>query len=225
MDLAGKRVAVIGTGASAIQLVPEVRKVAAHVDVFQRSAPWIMPRLDRGTSRLRRGAFRRFPALQRFSRGFTFRAYELRWPVFSNRVVGAVGGFGLGLLRRVALRDRELHRRATPHYRPGCKCILISDDWYPALRAGNVDLVTAPIERITASGVVVDGVERPADVLICATGFAVTAPVIASRVHARGRSLAEAWAPHAATLRGRRSRDSRTSSCCWGPTRPSRTTA
>jgi len=203
VDQTGKRVAVIGTGASAIQLVPEVRKVAAHVDVFQRSAPWIMPRLDRGTSRLRRAAFRRFPALQRFSRGFTFRTYELRWPVFSTRVVGAVGGFGLGLLRRLALRDRDLDRRATPHYRVGCKRILISDDWYPALRADNLDLVTSPIERVTASGVVTaDGVEHAADVLICATGFAVTAPVIASRVYARGRSLADAWAPHASALRG-----------------------
>ena len=203
VDLTGKRVAVIGTGASAIQLVPEVRRIAAHVDVFQRSAPWILPRLDRRTSRLRRAAFRRFPTLQRISRGFTFRAYELRWPVFANPVVGRVAGAGLSVLRRLALRDRDLAARARPHYRVGCKRILISDDWYPALRAGNVDLVTDPIERITASGVVVDGVERPADVLICATGFAVTAPQIAHRIHGRdGRSLADAWAPHASALRG-----------------------
>ncbi|MCU1417237.1 MAG: NAD(P)/FAD-dependent oxidoreductase, partial [Schumannella sp.] len=132
VDLAGKRVAVIGTGASAIQLVPEVRKVAAHVDVFQRSAPWILPRLDHGTSRLRRAAFRRFPVLQRFSRRFTFRTYELRWPVFAVPAVGVLAGAGLGLLRRVVLRDRDLAARAKPGYRVGCKRILISDDWYPA---------------------------------------------------------------------------------------------
>lgn len=203
VDLAGTRVAVIGTGASAIQFVPEIRKVAAHVDVYQRSAPWIMPRLDRRTSRLRRAAFRRFPVLQRISRGFTFRSYELRWPVFANRVVGAVGGFGLGVLRRLALRDGELARRARPDYRVGCKRILISDDWYPALRAGNTELVTSAIERVTASGIVTaDGATHPADVLICATGFAVTAPVVANRIVARGRTLHEAWAPHASALKG-----------------------
>ncbi|CAN5446920.1 NAD(P)/FAD-dependent oxidoreductase [soil metagenome] len=204
VSLVGKRVAVIGTGASAIQLVPEVRKVAAHVDVFQRSAPWIMPRLDRRTSRFRRAAFRRFPALQRFSRGFTFRSYELRWPVFANRAVGAVGGFGLGLLRRLAVRDADLGRRTTPHYRVGCKRILISDEWYPALKAANVDLVTDAIARIDGSDVVTaDGTRHAADVLICATGFAVTAPVIAHRIYGRrGMSLAETWAPHASALRG-----------------------
>jgi cation diffusion facilitator CzcD-associated flavoprotein CzcO len=204
IDPAGTRVAVIGTGASAIQFVPELRKVAAHVDVFQRSAPWIMPRLDRGTSRLRRAAFRRLPVLQRISRGFTFRTYELRWPVFANRVIGAVGGFGLGLLRRLALRDRELDRRATPHYRVGCKRILISDDWYPAIRSANVELVTDAITRIEPDAVVTaDGVCHPVDVLICATGFSVTAPVIASRIHGRdGRTLAEVWKPHASALKG-----------------------
>lgn len=203
VDLAGKRVAVIGTGASAIQLVPEVRKVAAHVDVFQRSAPWIMPRLDRGTSRLRRAAFRRFPGLQRVSRGFTFRSYELRWPVFSTRPVRIVAGAGLTLLRRLGLRNAQLARAAAPRYEVGCKRILISDDWYPALRAANTRLVTSPIERVTASGVVTaDGAEHPADVLICATGFTVTAPVIANRVEARGRTLHDAWAPHASALRG-----------------------
>jgi cation diffusion facilitator CzcD-associated flavoprotein CzcO len=204
VDLSGRRVAVIGTGASAIQLVPEVRKAAAHVDVFQRSAPWILPRLDRGTSRLRRAAFRRFPGLQLISRGFTFRTYELRWPVFAVPLVGRVAGAGLGLLRRLALRDRDLATRATPHYRVGCKRILISDDWYPALRAPNVALIGDAIERIEPGGVVTsDGTLHPADVLICATGFAVTAPVIAHRIHGRdGLSLAGAWAPHASALRG-----------------------
>ncbi len=195
-DLAGKRVAIIGTGASAIQIVPHVAELAAHLDVYQRTAPYVLPRNDRRYGRLERLALRHVPGMQALYRtaiywgregyvpGFTFEP-KLAWPA-----------------KRLALRnlekgvsDPELRARATPDFEIGCKRILISNTYYPALDADHVDLVTERIERITPDAIVTaDGVEHPIDVLVVATGFFTTELPITDAITGRsGETLATRW--------------------------------
>jgi cyclohexanone monooxygenase len=200
VDLTGKRVAVIGTGASAIQVVPAIADRVAHLDVFQRTAPWVMPRHDRAYTAIERTAFRLLPAVQRAYRTGIYWALESRVPMFSGapvlgRVIGtAAARIATGNIHR-AIADPELRATVTPHFRIGCKRILISNDYYPALARDNVDVVTDPIARVTASGVVTaDGVEHEVDVLVVATGFYTTEQPIADHVKGRdGRTLADAW--------------------------------
>ncbi|WP_380169323.1 flavin-containing monooxygenase [Jannaschia sp. R86511] len=196
VPLAGRRVGVIGTGASAVQLVPPVAERAEHLTVFQRSAPWVVPRRDRPTSPRRRRWFARWPWLQRLSRERVFRRNDLTHLALAHRRPGrALERLALAHLRR-QVGDPALRRVLTPGYRLGCKRILVSDDYYPALARADVDLVTAPVAAVTATGVTTaDGVEHPLDVLVCSTGFDATDPPVAHRLHGRdGRTLAEHWA-------------------------------
>jgi cation diffusion facilitator CzcD-associated flavoprotein CzcO len=199
-DLAGRRVAVIGTGASAIQFVPHVQRAAQHVTVFQRTAPWVIPRRDHDISGGTRELHRRVPFTRQARR---FGIYALR--------ECAVLGFAkqpkiMALAEKQAHRhlvaqvpDPELRRKITPSYRFGCKRVLLSDDYYPALQQPNVEVETDRIVEITATGVVTataDGTrtDHPVDVLIFGTGFHVTDPPIAGRIRGRdGNSLAEHW--------------------------------
>ncbi|HET7529798.1 MAG TPA: NAD(P)/FAD-dependent oxidoreductase [Mycobacteriales bacterium] len=196
-DLTGEQVAVIGTGASAIQFVPQIQPDAGQVTVFQRTPPWVMPRPDRATTALERWAYRRFPVLQRLVRTFVYWRQEL---VLMPGLVYFPPLLRIGeavAKRTIAhhLPDEELRAKVTPAYRLGCKRVLISNDWYPALAQPNVDVVTEPIVEVRPHGVVTaDGVDHPADTLILGTGFKVTDMVIADRVHGRGgRSLAQEW--------------------------------
>ncbi|WP_348787695.1 NAD(P)/FAD-dependent oxidoreductase [Leifsonia sp. NPDC080035] len=200
----GARVGVIGTGASAIQLVPELARRARELTVFQRSAPWIIPRHDRPTSAARRALFRRAPWLQRLARGLEFTLDDARWFGFASPALGAViAGYARAHLRR-QVRDTELRRALTPGYRIGCKRVLVSDDYYPALTRPDVQLVTDGIARLEPEGVVTDSGRRiPLDVLVYATGFDATRPSIAARiVGVGGRSLAEEWEDGMYALRG-----------------------
>ena len=196
VDLAGKRVAVIGTGASAIQIVPEVAAVAAHLDVYQRTAPYVLPRNDRRYTGLERFLFTRVPAVQRAYRSAIYWARELYVPGFTwdSRLAAPAKRLALANIAR-AIDDPELRARVTPDYAIGCKRILISNSYYPALASDGVDLVTDPIARVTADAVVTaDGVERPVDVLVVATGFHTTEQPIAQHIVGRGgRSLADVW--------------------------------
>ncbi len=195
-DLTGRRVAVIGTGASAIQIVPHVQRVAGHLAVFQRTPPWVLPHTDRPISRLERALYRRQPALQRAVRAGIYTARELL-------VVGlARRPRLLATLRRLAtahlhrhVKDPELRRRLTPRYSPGCKRLLLSDAYYPALTRPNVSVVTEGIREIRPGGIVTaDGVEHAVDTIVLATGFRVTNNPIAGRIRGRdGRTLAETW--------------------------------
>ncbi|MEV7428011.1 NAD(P)/FAD-dependent oxidoreductase [Nocardioides sp. NPDC092400] len=196
VDLAGKRVAVIGTGASAIQIVPEVQRVAARLDVYQRTAPWVIPRNDRRYSALERAALRRVPGLQRAYRTAVYWGRETYVPAFTlepgiaypaRKLAEANIARGIG--------DPDLRERVTPHFALGCKRVLISNAYYPALAAGNVDLVTDRIARVTPTSVVTaDGTEREVDVIIVATGFHTTElPITEHLVGRRGRTLAERW--------------------------------
>lgn len=208
VNLEGKRVGVIGTGASAIQFIPEVQKVAARLTVFQRSAPWIMPRMDAPTSERRRTLYRRYPALQRLSRQWIFGVAEVRFLTFSNerfrRLAEELGRKHLA----AQVPDPALRAKLTPNYRLGCKRVLVSDDYYPAMTQPNVDLVTERICEVRGSRVITaDGAEHELDVLIGGTGFDATHPAIFRVIHGRdGRSLAQAWQPmqalHGTTVAG-----------------------
>jgi cation diffusion facilitator CzcD-associated flavoprotein CzcO len=196
-DLAGERVAVVGTGASAIQFVPKIQPQAARVHVFQRTAPWLMPHADRPISGLERRLFRRVPALQRLMRDAIYWARE-------SFVVGFMHPRLMELAaERIARRhlrkhvpDPELRRKLTPRYRMGCKRVLISNDYLPALQRGNVEVVTDCIAEVRERSIVTtDGTEREVDTIIFGTGFKVIDMPVAERIRGRdGRTLAEVWA-------------------------------
>jgi cyclohexanone monooxygenase len=200
VDLRGKRVAVIGTGASAIQVVPAIAGQVARLEVFQRTAPWVMPRNDRAYTALERAAFRLLPPVQRAYRTGIYWALESRVPMFTG--VPGLGATMAAAATRIAtanihrgIKDPGLRARVTPDFRIGCKRVLISNDYYPALARDNVDVVTEPIARVTPTGIVTaDGIEHEVDVLIVATGFYTTEQPIADHLKGRdGRSLADAW--------------------------------
>jgi cation diffusion facilitator CzcD-associated flavoprotein CzcO len=195
-DLSGKRVAVIGTGASAIQIVPELQKVVDHLDVYQRTAPYVLPRNDRKYTRIERRLFRRFPAVQKLYRRAIYWGRETYVPGFTLAPKLAAPAKKLALANLAkGISDPELREKVTPTFEIGCKRILISNDYYPALDSDNVDLVTEPITKVTGDAVVTaDGVERPIDVLVVATGFHTTDLPIAELIRGHeGRSLAETW--------------------------------
>ncbi|HSF96843.1 MAG TPA: NAD(P)/FAD-dependent oxidoreductase [Thermohalobaculum sp.] len=173
IDLAGKHVAVIGAGASAGQLVPELARTAARLTVYQRSAPWVLPHFDYPVPGWLRWLYGNLPGLRRADRALTFAAQEMKHAVFRGQPLVS------GLVRRIALwhmaravRDRDMRRRLTPDYQIGCKRILLSNSWYPALMRPNVELVTEPVTELRANGVVsAEGTLRRADALVLATGF------------------------------------------------------
>jgi cation diffusion facilitator CzcD-associated flavoprotein CzcO len=197
VDLTGQRVAVIGTGASAIQIVPEVQRIAGHLDVYQRTAPWVIPRNDRRYTALERRALRRLPALSKLYRTGIYWAHEAYVPAFTwqPRFAAPAERAAMANLRK-GIQDPVLRAEVTPHFKLGCKRVLRSNTYYPALAADNVDLVTDPIERVTANSIVTgDGVEHPVDVIVVATGFYTTELPVAERIVGReGRTLAEEWA-------------------------------
>ena len=196
VDLAGKRVAVIGTGASAIQIVPELQKVVGHLDVYQRTAPWVIPRNDRIYSSPERSALRRLPGLRKLYRTGLYWAHEAFAPAFTlapRLAFPAVKQAEANI--RKGIQDPELHRKVTPHFMLGCKRVLRSNDWYPALASDNVDLVTDPIAKVTGNAIVTaDGTEREIDVLVVATGFYTTELPITEHITGReGQTLADQW--------------------------------
>jgi cation diffusion facilitator CzcD-associated flavoprotein CzcO len=173
---ADRRIAVIGTGASAIQIVPELAASAAKLHVFQRTPPWILPRHDAALGPNLRSLLAGYPDLHRLYRASIYWRYESRALGFTVHKSLLAPGRWMALrhLRR-QVRDPALRRRLTPDYAIGCKRVLLSDDYYPALQRGNVELVTTPIERVTEDGIRVgDGIEYRVDTIVLATGFAAT---------------------------------------------------
>nr|WP_187353753.1 NAD(P)/FAD-dependent oxidoreductase [Dietzia kunjamensis] len=196
VTLADKRVAVIGTGASAIQVVPSIAPTVAHLDVYQRTAPWVLPRMDRQYPRFERSLYRRVPGLQRAVRALQYasREFQVVGLTRTRAALAPIKALGRAHLA-MQVRDRALRARLTPHFEIGCKRILLSNTWYPALSRDNVDVVTEPITRVTERGIVTgDGTEHPADVLVVATGFHVTDSPFFERVRGTdGRTLADKW--------------------------------
>nr|WP_197377602.1 NAD(P)/FAD-dependent oxidoreductase [Mycolicibacterium baixiangningiae] len=196
-DLAGKRVAVIGTGASAIQIVPAIAGQVAHLDVYQRTAPWLLPRFDRPFTRAEQWAFRNIPGFLRVARAGIYTGREVQ-------VVGLAKNpnlmKGFELLSRAKIRseikDPALRRKVTPNFRIGCKRMLISNEWYPALDRENVDLVTDGIQAIDGRRIIAtDGTTREVDAIVVATGFHVTdSPMFETVCGADGASLTQRFA-------------------------------
>ena len=204
-DLRGKRVAVIGNGASAAQFVPEIAKEVDHLAVFQRTPSWIVPRRDFPYSERRKQAFRRVPGVESLHRlgifwfneqGFlAFRPGQKWWGLIQGSDKAEEWqGIALRHLEK-QVPDPALRAKLTPDYGIGCKRVLLSNDWYPTLQRDNVELVTDRIERVTADGVETDaGAHGPFDAIILGTGFDSTRFMSTVRITgANGLDLAEAW--------------------------------
>jgi cation diffusion facilitator CzcD-associated flavoprotein CzcO len=195
-DLAGERVAVIGTGASAVQLVPEIQPLVERLHLFQRTPVWVMPNADRPMTEFERRLFRRVPAAQRGLRTLIYLIQEgtVVGTIFNRRL--------LELFQRIAQRhlerqvpDPELRAKLTPSYTLGCKRITMSDTYFPALTRPNAEVVTEPIAEVTERGIrTADGDLRELDTIILATGFRVlNNPGFAAIRGRDGRSLLETW--------------------------------
>ncbi|GAB2882568.1 NAD(P)/FAD-dependent oxidoreductase [Streptomyces deserti] len=204
-DLTGKRVAMVGTGASAIQIVPSIQPVVGRLTLFQRTPPWVLPRVDRAISGAERWLHRRLPATARLRRGLLWGIRELQVQAFTKHPneLGFVEQLAKRNMGR-AIKDPALRARLTPDYRIGCKRILLSSDYYPALARPNVDVVASGLCEVSGSKVVAsDGSEAEVDAIVFGTGFHVTDMPIAERVvGAEGRTLAEVWKGGMEALRG-----------------------
>ncbi|MFE7423979.1 flavin-containing monooxygenase [Streptomyces sp. NPDC057545] len=210
LDLSGKRVGVIGTGASAVQFIPHLQRTAQQVTVFQRTPSWVAPRRDRPVPAWQRRLFRLAPSVQRLARGWEYLVREATLPaLLGNRTMAALGRReALAHLHR-QVKDPELRSKLTPDYALGCKRVLLSDDYYPALVQPNVHVVTDPIASIgpdvvlttpgggaqaASGGAAPADTAHPVDVLLFGTGFRVTDASYARRViGVDGRSLDEIW--------------------------------
>jgi cation diffusion facilitator CzcD-associated flavoprotein CzcO len=197
VDLTGKRVAVIGSAASAVQLIPEVAKVASHLTVFQRSANWVLPRLDRDISAAEKSVMATTPDVTLSEREHLYLYSDaVFWQAFQYTAEGRAFFTEMATNHmNMQVSDPDLRRKLTPDYPIGCKRVLFADDYYPALTRPSVSLVTEEIARIDPSGVVTrDGVTHQADVLIYATGFETTGWHWSVDVTGRrGRKLRDAW--------------------------------
>jgi cation diffusion facilitator CzcD-associated flavoprotein CzcO len=195
-DLRGREVVVVGTGASAIQFVPHLADEAARVTIVQRSAPWVVPKPDRSYGSLERAAFAHVPGYAAAYRAYLYVRSEGRWPAFSGNPVAAK------LATKVAARhldravaDPELRDRLVPDHPIGCKRILQSDDWYPALDRADVEVVDGRVAHVEADAVVLaDGTRLRCDALVWGTGFRTTEFLAPIEVVGReGAELNHTW--------------------------------
>ncbi|MTE16760.1 flavin-containing monooxygenase [Nocardia aurantiaca] len=196
-DLTGRRVAVIGTGASAVQFVPQIQPRVEHLSVFQRTPIWVMPHPDRPTNPVTRGLWRRVPGAQRSARQALAVLFESLVPPFTKHpdlLVGLEKSARWNIQR--SIEDPRLREALTPRYRLGCKRPTFSNTYYPALAAANAEVVTSGIERIDATGIITkDGEHHPVDTIIYGTGFRINDHPIAERLIGRnGVSMAQLWA-------------------------------
>jgi cation diffusion facilitator CzcD-associated flavoprotein CzcO len=194
--LEGKRVGVVGTGASAIQIVPSIAPKVSQLHVFQRTPPWIVPKLDRPIPEEEQQRFRRVPLLQRFARARQYALRELFAVGFVENpaLLRFASRFAVRYMK-ASVRDPALRAKLVPSYTMGCKRVLPSNDYYPTLTRENVELVTEGIREIRPGSVVTaDGRERPLDALVLATGFTVAEFVLPFPMTGRGgRDINEAW--------------------------------
>jgi cation diffusion facilitator CzcD-associated flavoprotein CzcO len=195
-DLTGERVAVLGTGASAVQVVPAIRERVGRLFVFQRTPPWVIAHLDHPVRPRLRRLYERVPAAQRLVRATIWGLHELLVPGMARdpRLLKGHELLARSNMRR-SVRDPELRRRLTPDYAIGCKRVLLSSDWYPAITSPGVELVTSGIREVRERSIVDgDGTEHELDTIVFATGFAPSDPPIARRLRGReGRTLSETW--------------------------------
>lgn len=195
-DFAGKRVAVVGTGASGVQIIPELVKTAKSVKVFQRTPGWVLPRVNRSTSGWLKRLYRNMPVVQTAARKAWFWGHEsvavgVVWDTPFTRLVEAVSIANL----RAQVKDPWLRRQLKPDFSAGCKRLLMSSEYYPALQADNCKLVTWPIARLSPQGIrTVEGIEHQFDAIVFATGFDVSKSGTPFPVRGvDGRDLAAEW--------------------------------
>ncbi len=196
-DFSGKRVAVIGTGASGIQIIPELVKVAKHVKVFQRTPAWVLPRKNYLHAERLQRLFSRFPSIQSTLRSVLFWIHEVMaiGLIWNSPLTRLLEHIAMRHLRR-QVKDRWTRRQLTPDFRIGCKRVLISSDYFPALQKSNCKLLTWPIATLGEHGIrTAEGIEHQVDCIVFATGFDVcntgTPFLITGR---NGRRLHEEWA-------------------------------
>ena len=195
-DLTGRRVGLVGSGASAVQVVPEIQPLVAKLHLFQRTPPWVIPHTDHPVAGGMRDLYRRVPALQGLSRASIYALREtLALGITRDRRWLKAMELNARLHLRRQVPDPELRARLTPDYEIFCKRIILSSRWYPAIQAPNVELVSSGISEVREHSLVDgDGVEREIDTLIFATGFKPAELPIAERIRGRdGSSLAEVW--------------------------------
>ncbi|MFE7898879.1 flavin-containing monooxygenase [Streptomyces sp. NPDC057424] len=204
-DLRGKRVAMVGTGASAAQIVPAIQPDVSRLTLFQRTPPWVMPRVDRNIGDAERWLHRQLPFTSQLRRGLLWGIRELQVSAFTKhpKQLGLVEELARRNMAR-SVKDPALRAKLTPDYRIGCKRILLSSDYYPALVKPNVDVVASGLAEVRGSTLVAaDGSEAEVDAIVFGTGFHVTDMPIAERVvGADGRTLAETWKGGMEALRG-----------------------
>lgn len=195
-DFEGKKVAVVGTGASAVQIVPELVKIADTVKVFQRTPGWTLPRINRKVQAGTKRRYARYPQTQTLARSLWFWGHEsvalgVVWKTPLTRIVELVGRAHL----RQQVRDPWLRRQLTPRFRAGCKRLLMTSDYYPALQKPNCTLVTWPIAALSPKGIrTVEGVEHQFDAIVFATGFDVSNTGTPIPITGRdSRVLADEW--------------------------------
>jgi len=205
-DLAGQKVAVIGTGASAVQVVPSIAPQVAELSVFQRTPGWVVPKPDKKYSEAEKRRFARYPLLLRASRLAKYWLSEVMGPVvfLDSERLARVGEYQSLQHLRATVKDPELRRRLTPDFQFGCKRILISDEYWASLERENVVLVTDPIEEIKHEGILTrDGTLHEVDAIISATGFALGLASAPFPITGRGGSrLDEVWADGAVAYKG-----------------------
>ncbi len=196
-DLAGRRVAVIGTGASAIQFVPHLAEQAQQLLLFQRHAPWILPKLDRDFTRIERWLFRHVPGLRKLLRGAIYTLCEVFGTAFrdQSRLMRVLQFVAKKHMQRQVPGDAERQALLTPDYAMGCKRVLFSNEYYPAVARDNVQIITTGIREITERGLVTeDGVEHAVDVIVYGTGFETQRIPPGLFFGRGGMDLAERWA-------------------------------
>lgn len=196
VDLRGKRVAVVGSGASAIQFLPRIAPKAGQIDYYQRTPPWVMPKPDFVRSAFSKKLFGALPFLQTLARGLTYVTLESRVLAFvlHPKVLTVVELIGKRHIHK-HVKDPAKRQALTPSFRAGCKRVLISNDYYPAMARDNVHIVTDGIRQITATGLITqDGRERQADVIIWGTGFQVQDMVPRGTfIGVGGRDICDGW--------------------------------
>jgi cation diffusion facilitator CzcD-associated flavoprotein CzcO len=205
VDLAGKRVAVIGSGASAIQVIPAIAPAVERLTVFQRSPPWVLPRHDRVVSDLRKWVFRHVPGALACWRAVQYwRAESVGLGLVYKPKLMGIGQKMSAEFKEREIRDPDLRLKLNPFYTLGCKRVLLSDDFYATMTRPNVELVTHGITEIRPHAVVTDdGREHPCDVIVLATGFKVFDPSLNVDVRGRGgRRLADDWRDGPEAYRG-----------------------
>lgn len=199
VPLRGQRVGVVGTGASAVQVIPELAGVATPLTVFQRSAPWIVPKLDRNYSAIERWLFSAVPGVRWAWRQAIYWQKESRFVGFGRGSRAMRGAETVSrVMRWLSIRDPQLRAQLEPSYAMGCKRVVISNDYYRTLARDDVELVTTPIERVVPEGVLLhDGRVVELDVIVWGTGFDVVDGLGSiDFVGLAGRRLSELWDPH-----------------------------